>query len=64
MALVEPAEAPNKVMAEGNGAWLEQLPGVVASLAREWLPRVGATLGGGHAAFVVEETLGTGRRRS
>jgi len=55
-----PTEVRNKVIADGNAAWLDQLPSVVESLAQEWSLTVGATLRGGHAAFVVEATLDGG----
>jgi streptomycin 6-kinase len=52
-----PDEVRNKVIADGNAAWLDELPSVVESLAQEWSLTIGATLRGGHAAFVVEATL-------
>ena len=52
-----PDEVRNKVIADGNAAWLDELPSVVASVAHEWSLTVGATLRGGHAALVVEATL-------
>jgi streptomycin 6-kinase len=52
-----PDEVRNKVIADGNAAWLDELPSVVTSLAHEWSLTVGATLRGGHAALVVEATL-------
>ncbi|MFB6724225.1 aminoglycoside phosphotransferase family protein [Kribbella sp. NPDC056345] len=44
------------VLADGDGAWLEELPGLVESLAREWALVVGGSLAGGHVALVVEVT--------
>lgn len=55
-----PDEVRNKVLAEGNAGWLDELPSIVESLAREWSLTIGATLRGGHAAFVVEATLADG----
>jgi streptomycin 6-kinase len=55
-----PDEVWNKVTADGNAAWLNELPSVVESLAQEWSLTIGATLRGGHAAFVVEATLTDG----
>lgn len=55
-----PDEVRNKVMADGNAAWLDELPSVVHSLAQEWSLAIGATLRGGHAALVVEATLADG----
>ena len=52
-----PTEVRNKVIAEGNETWLEELPSVVEPLARDWSLTIGATLRGGHAALVVEATL-------
>lgn len=56
-----PDEVRNKVIADGNPAWLDELPSVVDSLAQEWSLTIGATLRGGHAAFVVEAMLPDGR---
>jgi streptomycin 6-kinase len=55
-----PDEVRNKVVAEGNAAWLDELPSVVESLAGEWSLTIGDTLRGGHAALVVEATLADG----
>jgi len=43
-----------------RAARLDELPSVVESLARDWSLTIGATLRGGHAALVVEATLGDG----
>ena len=51
-----PDEVRRKVSAEGNAAWLDELSSIVDSLAQEWSLTLGATLRGGHAAFVVEAT--------
>ena len=55
-----PDEVRNKVIADGNAAWLDELPSVVESLAKEWSLTIGATLRGGHAALVVEAMLPEG----
>ncbi len=55
-----PDEVRNKVVAEGNAAWLDELPSVVESLKQEWSLTLGGTLRGGHAAFVVEATTADG----
>lgn len=57
MTLDIPDEVRNKVVAEGNASWLDELPSVVESLAQDWSLTIGATLRGGHAALVVEATL-------
>ncbi|SEO76649.1 aminoglycoside phosphotransferase family protein [Actinacidiphila rubida] len=57
MTLDIPDEVRNKVVAEGNASWLDELPSVVESLARDWSLTLGATLRGGHAALAVEATL-------
>ena len=60
MRLDVPDEVVKKVVADGNAAWLDELSAVVESLAEDWSLRIGATLRGGHAAFVVEATLTDG----
>lgn len=60
MKLDIPDEVRNKVVADGNASWLDELPSAVASLAQEWSLTVGATLRGGQKAFVVEATLADG----
>jgi streptomycin 6-kinase len=55
-----PDEVRNKVVADGNAAWLDELPSVVESLAQDWSLTVGTTLRGGHAALVVEAALAEG----
>jgi streptomycin 6-kinase len=55
-----PDEVRNKVIGEGNAAWLDELPSQVESLAQEWSLTLGSTLRGGHAAFVVEATTADG----
>jgi streptomycin 6-kinase len=60
MRLDVPEEVVNKVVADGNAAWLDELPSVVRSLAENWSLSIGQTLRGGHAAFVVETRLTDG----
>ncbi len=55
-----PDEVRNKVVADGNAAWLDELPSIVESLARDWSLTIGVTMRGGHAAFVVEAALSDG----
>src|SRR5918995_2678653 len=55
-----PDEVRNKVHADGNEAWLDGLPSVLESLARDWSLTLGETLRGGHAALVVATTLADG----
>lgn len=55
-----PGEVRNKVVADGNAAWLDELPAVVESVAQDWSLSIGASLRGGHAAFVVEATCADG----
>jgi streptomycin 6-kinase len=57
LSLDIPDQVRKTVMADGNESWLDELPGVVGSLAREWSLTVGPSLAGGHAALVVEVTL-------
>ena len=60
MTLDIPDEVRNKVVAEGNEAWLDELPSLVDTLAQDWSLTIGLTLKGGHAALVVEATLAEG----
>jgi streptomycin 6-kinase len=55
-----PDEVRNKVLADGNEAWLDGLPSVLESLARDWSLTLGETLRGGHAALLVATTLADG----
>jgi streptomycin 6-kinase len=52
-----PDQLRRTVVADGNEPWLDELPGVLDSLARTWSLTIGASLAGGHAALVVEATL-------
>jgi streptomycin 6-kinase len=55
-----PDTVRNYAIGEGHSAWLEGLPTLVQSLARDWSLTIGATLPGGHAAFVAEATTASG----
>ncbi|MFK4087085.1 aminoglycoside phosphotransferase family protein [Kribbella sp. NPDC020789] len=57
MSFEVPEQVRRTVVADGNEAWLGELPGVVESLAREWGLTVGGSFAGGHAALVVGVTL-------
>jgi streptomycin 6-kinase len=52
-----PDEVRDKVVADGNATWLDELPSIVASLAQDWSLTIGGTRRGGHAALVVDATL-------
>jgi hypothetical protein len=41
--------------------WLEDLPGILASLAADWSIAYGRPLGGGNAAYVIEAVTASGR---
>jgi streptomycin 6-kinase len=57
-----PDTVRNYALAEGYDGWLDDLPALVESLAHDWSLTVGATLRGGHAAYVAEATTSSGRR--
>jgi streptomycin 6-kinase len=50
----------NKAAAAGAGAWLDELPGLVARIEREWRLAVGSQLAGATEAFVAEARLEDG----
>jgi streptomycin 6-kinase len=52
-----PEPVRRTVLADGNESWLDELPGMVDSLAQEWSLTIGSSLAGGHVALVVEVTL-------
>jgi streptomycin 6-kinase len=62
MSLVIPDQVRKTVIADGNESWLDEVPGVVDSLARDWSLTVGSSLAGGHVALVVAVTLADGTR--
>lgn len=55
-----PDEVRNRVLADGNEAWLDGLPSILESLAWDWSLTIGEPLRGGHAALVVAATLADG----
>ena len=60
MSLDIPDQVRKAVIADGNESWLDELPGVVDSLAREWSLLIGSSFVGGHGALVVAVTLADG----
>jgi streptomycin 6-kinase len=60
LSLDLPDRVRQTVIADGNEAWLDELPGLVDSLARQWSLTIGSSLAGGHVALVVEVTLADG----
>ncbi|RZU12078.1 streptomycin 6-kinase [Kribbella rubisoli] len=60
MSLDIPDQVRKTVMADGNESWLDELPGLVDSLAQDWSLTIGSSFAGGHAALVVEVTLADG----
>ncbi|MFD7022437.1 aminoglycoside phosphotransferase family protein [Promicromonospora sukumoe] len=60
MILDVPEQVRKTVIADGNESWLDELPGMVDSLAQEWSLTIGSSLAGGHVALVVEATLDDG----
>ncbi|WBQ07925.1 aminoglycoside phosphotransferase family protein [Kribbella sp. CA-293567] len=57
MSLDIPDQLRMTVIADGNEGWLDELPGVVDSLAQDWSLTIGSSFAGGHVALVVEATL-------
>jgi streptomycin 6-kinase len=55
-----PAVVRNKALAAGAGAWIRELPGLVAGLERDWSITVGRPYDGATEAFVAEATLRDG----
>jgi streptomycin 6-kinase len=60
LSLDIPDQVRKTVIADGNESWLDELPGVVDSLAHEWSLMIGSSVAGGHAAVVLEVTLADG----
>jgi Aminoglycoside/hydroxyurea antibiotic resistance kinase len=60
MTLDVPDEVRSTALADGQAAWLDDLPSVLDSLAQDWSLTIGATMRGGHTALVVEATLADG----
>jgi streptomycin 6-kinase len=50
----------NRAIAEGHGAWIDDLPDIVRSLERDWSFEVGATFDEGTEAFVAEVSMADG----
>src|SRR6516164_4750081 len=63
---MDPVAVPERLMTSGRalgpaGArWLEDLPGVLPSLAADWSIGYGRTLDGGTAAYVIEAVTADG----
>lgn len=55
-----PEELRNKVAADGDESWLDDLPLLVDVLAQDWSLTIGPSLRGGHKALVAEATLADG----
>jgi streptomycin 6-kinase len=55
-----PDEVRSQALADGHPAWLDDLPSVLDSLARDWSLTIGQSMRGGHTALVVEATLTDG----
>jgi streptomycin 6-kinase len=51
-----PPYVREKALSEGQSAWIEALPSLVAEIAAEWQITVGRTLHGGSEAYVAEAT--------
>jgi streptomycin 6-kinase len=60
VSLDVPEQVRKTVLADGNESWLDELPGVVDSLAQEWSLTIGSSLAGGHVALVLEVALADG----
>ncbi|WP_369375108.1 aminoglycoside phosphotransferase family protein [Promicromonospora sp. Populi] len=60
MRLDIPDQVRKTVIASGHESWLDELPGMVDSLAQEWSLLIGPSLAGGHVALVLEVTLADG----
>lgn len=56
MLLDVPDDVRRRVVADGDGAWLDELPAIVASLALDWGLTLGGSLRGGVNALVLEAT--------
>lgn len=60
VAIDVPAVVRNKALVAGAGAWLDELPGLVAELERNWGLVVGRPFAGATEAFVAEAALADG----
>ncbi len=54
MSVDIPDQVRKTVMADGNGSWLDELPGLTDSLAQKWSLMIGPSLVGSHVALAVE----------
>jgi streptomycin 6-kinase len=50
-----------RALGPAGSRWLEDLPGILASLAADWSIGYGRPLGGGNAAYVIEAVTASGR---
>ena len=57
MSVDVPDQLRKTVIADGNESWLDELPGLIDSLAQEWSLMISPSLAGGHVALVIEVTL-------
>jgi streptomycin 6-kinase len=55
-----PDEVRRRVLADGNGGWLDEVPRLADSIARDWSLTLGASLRGGVSSLVVEASLNDG----
>ena len=53
----------NKALAARAAAWLDELPGLIASLERDWQITVGRPFPDATEAFVAEDRAAAGRPR-
>ncbi|MFC7623870.1 aminoglycoside phosphotransferase family protein [Microlunatus sp. GCM10028923] len=60
MSLDVPEQVRQKIIADGNESWLDQLPRLVDILARDWSLQIGRSLAGGHVALVLEVIMADG----
>jgi streptomycin 6-kinase len=55
-----PAYVREKALSEGQGAWIDALPALVAGIADDWSLSVGRTRHGGSEAYVADVTMADG----
>jgi streptomycin 6-kinase len=60
LTLEVPDVVRRKFVADGEDAWLDELPAIVADLAGDWSLSIGGALSGGTEALVVEATAADG----
>lgn len=67
MTPMDPLAVPERLMTSvralgpAGSRWLEDLPGILASLAADWSIGYGRPLDGGNAAYVIEAVTADGR---